>query len=141
MRFETKRDYSFLVIFLFVFLIYSCVSVYSIFYKQDKSSVLVFIVVLSLIALFLGLIYKTTFFIIEENELICKSLFITRKIPYQNIRRVEKQKGIYAGLKMSTAWKGIVVHYNKYDDLLISPEREDDFILEIEKRKLKLSTQ
>jgi hypothetical protein len=141
MRFETKRDYTFLVIFLFVFLIYSCVSVYSIYYEQDKSSIWVLIVVLSVIALLLGLIYKTTFFILEENELICKSLFITRKIPYQNIRRVEKQKGLYAGLKMSTAWKGIVVHYNKYDDLLISPEREDHFILEIEKRKLKLSSQ
>ncbi len=134
MRYETKRDYTFLVIFLFVFLIYSCVSIYSVYYKQDKSSVWAFIVVLSLITLFLVLIYKTTFFILEENELICKSLFITRKIPYQNIRRVEKQKGLYAGLKMSTAWKGIVVHYNKYDDLLISPEREEVFIKELELR-------
>ena len=33
---------------------------------------------------------------------------------------------------MSTAWKGLVLHYNKYDELLVSPEREDDFIAELE---------
>jgi hypothetical protein len=38
---------------------------------------------------------------------------------------------------MSTAWKGIVVHYNKYDELLVSPEREEEFIQEIQHRIIK----
>jgi hypothetical protein len=29
---------------------------------------------------------------------------------------------------MSTTWKCIVIHYNKYDELLISPENEAAFI-------------
>ena len=72
---------------------------------------------------------------LEKEELICKSLFFTKTIPYSEIRKVEKQVGFYAGIKFSTAWKGLIVHYNKYDELLISPEQEDEFIKQIQKRK------
>jgi hypothetical protein len=58
-------------------------------------------------------------------------LIFTKKIPYSSIRKVEKQQGIYAGIKFSTAWKGLVVHYNKYDELLISPDNEEIFLEKI----------
>ncbi len=73
----------------------------------------------------------------EEYQLVCRSLFFKRSITYSSIRKIAKHKGLYAGLKFSTAWNGLVVHYNKYDELLISPEREEEFIKEIEKRALK----
>jgi hypothetical protein len=38
---------------------------------------------------------------------------------------------------MSTAWTGLVLHYNKYDELLVSPEREEEFIQEIQNRTIK----
>jgi hypothetical protein len=28
----------------------------------------------------------------------------------------------------------LIVHYNKYDELLISPEREEEFVIELELR-------
>ncbi|MFM7661116.1 MAG: PH domain-containing protein [Bacteroidota bacterium] len=73
-------------------------------------------------------IFKTTYFRLDEDVLFCKSLIFTKKIFYSSIRKVEKQKGIYAGLKFSTAWRGLVIHYNKFDELLISPEDEEIFI-------------
>lgn len=128
MRFETKRDKTFLVIFLFVFVLYSGIASYSIIAENDYSVIWPFSGVLLFLALLFYLIIKTTYFVFEENQLVCRSLFFKRNISYSDIRKVEKQKGLYAGLKMSTAWKGLVVHYNKYDELLISPEREDEFI-------------
>jgi hypothetical protein len=134
MRFETKRDKTFLFIFLFVFVLYSGISSYSVIYENDYSVIWPFSIVLIFIGFLFFLIVKTTYYVFQENELVCYSLFFKRVIAYSSIRKVEKQKGLYAGLKMSTAWKGIVVHYNKYDELLISPEPEEEFILEIEKR-------
>ena len=32
---------------------------------------------------------------------------------------------------MSTAAKGLIIHYNSYDELLISPENEDAFIIKL----------
>jgi hypothetical protein len=89
-------------------------------------------VVLLFLALLFYLILKTTYFVLNENYLICKTLFFKKVILYSSIRKIEKQKGIYVGVKFSTAWKGLIVHYNQFDELLISPEREDDFIVELE---------
>ena len=100
-------------------------------YENDYSVIGAFLVVLTLLSCLFIAIYKTTFFRLDENYLFCKSLIFTKKIPYSSIRKVEKQQGIYAGIKFSTAWKGLVVHYNKYDELLISPENEEIFLEKI----------
>ena len=131
MRFETKRDNSFIYIFLFVFLLYTLIAIFSILFEKDYSVIWPFSFVLVILASLFYLLIRTTYFVFDENELICRSLFFKRIIPYSVIRKIEKQKGLYAGIKFSTAWKGLVVHYNKYDELLISPEREDEFINKI----------
>lgn len=128
MLFKTKKDNTFLVVFLFVFLLYSGITIFSLLYENDYSIIWIFSLVLTLLAVLFYSIIKTTNFILNKDELICKSLFFKKVIPYQTIRKVEKQTGIYAGIKFSTAWKGLIVHYNKYDDILISPEKEEEFI-------------
>jgi hypothetical protein len=47
---------------------------------------------------------------------------------------VEKQTSLFAGWKISTAYKGVIITYNKYDELLISPENEEKFLLEVTNR-------
>jgi hypothetical protein len=61
--------------------------------------------------------------------------YFKKTIPISAIRRFEKSNGFYAGLKMSTAYKCLIMHYNTYDELLISPENEELFIAEVERRK------
>jgi hypothetical protein len=136
MRFETKRDNTFLFIFLFVLVLNSGIASYSIIYENDYSVIWPFSLILISLALLFFLIFKTTYFVFEECQLVCRSLFFKRSISYSDIGKIEKQKGIYAGFKMSTAWKGLVLHYNKYDELLVSPEREDEFIQEIKNRTI-----
>jgi len=134
MRFETKRDNTFVFIFLFVFILYTGIAVFSIIKENDYSVIWPFSFVLFALIILFYLIIKTTYFVFEENQLICRSLFLKRSIPYSTIRKIEKQKGLYAGLKFSTAWKGLIVHYNKYDELLISPDQEELFLSELKKR-------
>jgi hypothetical protein len=135
MLFKTKRDSSFVVFFLFAFLLLTGIAIFSIITKNDYTVIWPFSGVLLTLALLFYSILKTTYFVLEEEELICKSLFFKKTIPYSEIRKVEKQVGLFAGIKFSTGWKGLIVHYYKYDELLISPEREDEFIKEIQKRK------
>jgi uncharacterized membrane protein YdbT with pleckstrin-like domain len=134
MRFNTKRDFSFLIIFLFVFSLYSGIALYSILIENDYTVLIPFSLILVFLAMSFLSILNTTYFILDHDKLICKCLFFKREIPYSNIRKVEKQTGIYAGIKFSTAWRGLVVYYNKYDDLLISPEKELEFMHEIQKK-------
>ncbi len=134
MRFETKRDYTFPLIFLFVVLVYAGIATYTVIVENDFTVIWAFSGILTLLGVFFYAIVKTTYFVFEAEQLVCHSFFFKRKIPYSTIRKIEKQKGLYAGLKMSTAMKGLVIYYNQFDDLLISPERENDFIIELEKR-------
>jgi hypothetical protein len=134
MLFRAKKDYTFLIVFLFVLLLYSGISLFTIIYEDDCSVIWVFLNVLTFLALLFISIYKTTYFRLDQHNLFCKSLIFKKEIPYSSIRKVEKQQGIYAGVKFSTAWKGIIVHYNKYDELLISPENEEIFIAKIHER-------
>jgi hypothetical protein len=134
MLFKTKKDYTLFFVFLFVFFLYLGISIFSIIYDNDYSVIWVFSIVLILLASFFISIYKTTYFRLEEDYLFCKSLVFTKEISYSSIRKIERQKGIYAGIKFSTAWKGIIVHYNKYDELLISPENEELFLEKITER-------
>ena len=134
MLFRAKKDYTFLIVFLFVLLLYSGISLFTIIYEDDCSVIWVFLIVLTLLALLFISIYKTTYFRLDQHNLFCKSLIFKKEIPYSSIKKVEKQQGIYAGIKFSTEWKGIIVHYNKYDELLISPENEEIFIVKIQER-------
>lgn len=134
MLFKTKKDFTLFFVFLFVFILYTVISIFSIVYEKDYSVVWPFSGVLTFLAFLFISIFKTTYFRLEEDYLFCRSLVFTKQIPYSSIRKVEKQKGIYAGIKFSTAWKGLVVHYNKYDELLISPENEELFLEKITER-------
>ena len=111
MRFKTKKDSSFVLFFLFAFLLYSGIVIFSIITENDYTVIWPFSGVLLILALLFYSILKTTYFVLEKEELICKSLFFKKTIPYSEIRKVEKQVGIYAGIKFSTAWKGLIVHY------------------------------
>lgn len=134
MRFKTKRDSSLLLIFLFISSLFGGITVFEFFYKENHNIIGFSIFSLSFIILFYFIIVKTTYFTLTDIELICHQFFFKKTIQISSIRKVEKQNGLFAGLKMSTSRKALIVHYNKYDELLISPTDEDRFIEELEKR-------
>lgn len=134
MLFNTKKDFTLIFVFLFIFILLSSVFLFSILFENDNSLLWPFFGLVSFIVLLFISIFKTTYFRLDKDVLFCKSLIFTKKIFYSSIRKVEKQKGIYAGLKFSTAWRGLVIHYNKFDELLISPEDEEIFIEKLNER-------
>ena len=132
MIFRAKRDWFFGLIWLFVFVLYSFIGLIEVVDNQSYESLLI----LYSISVFLGILFiviqRYTFYEIRDKEvLICKMLFFKKQIPIQTIRKIERANGLYVGWKMNTSWKCLVVHYNKYDELLISPEKESEFIREI----------
>lgn len=92
-----------------------------------------FIVILAInlvIFLFLLWTYKTTFYIIKNDSLLWKSGPFNGTIEIKNINKIEHHKGIV----VPTIWKpalshiGLIITYNKYDDIYISPENSKEFI-------------
>jgi Bacterial PH domain len=132
-RFESKRDLTFPIIWGFVFVIYASIGV-GIIYSGGKFSdlLLLFVVWLGIGFLF-WLLLKTTYYTLEEENLTCHIFGFKKRIPLKEIKHIEPQKGLYAGLKINTSWKGLVVTYGKWDEILISPADEKGFIETIQR--------
>ena len=131
MRFKTKVDWfykSIILILLAVFI----VGEVSIYQNENTFEAVMFGLIFLLIIIFLIAAIFTTHFTFESDHLLCKFSFWKKKIPYATIKKIERQESvIYGGWKMSTAIKGLIITYNSYDELLISPENEDAFIIKL----------
>jgi len=74
-----------------------------------------------------------TYYIIRNGELYYKSAFISGSLSINIIHDIELHtKGMHAcSLKPALDIKGLIIKYNRYDDIFISPERQDEFIAQL----------
>ena len=73
-------------------------------------------------------IYFDTFYKIENNELIYRSGFLRGKIEILNIKEILKGKTMWSGIKPALARNGLIIKFNKYDEIYIAPENNDKLI-------------
>ncbi len=104
-------------------------------------SLLIYALIMGITLLFMIHLVFTSRYIFEDEKLICKFGFFKKEIEYSQIRKIESGTQIYAGWKMALALKGIIIHYNRFDDLLVSPEEQDRFIEELKKRNPQIELQ
>jgi hypothetical protein len=85
---------------------------------------------LLLTLLLIVFISKSTRYIISENQLIVKCMFIVNdKIEILKIRKIEKTNSILSSPALSL--DRIAIFYNKYDEVYISPKDRDNFIKDL----------
>lgn len=137
MRFSGKRDAFIFYVWLAILFPYGGISALVYWQEQELSP----LYILGSIWLLLGLLFyfivrSTNYTFVDDKTLICQTMiFFKKRIDISSIRKFEKANGLYAGWKMSTSWNCLVIHYNKNEELLISPENEELFIAEVERRK------
>jgi hypothetical protein len=85
--------------------------------------------IISGLALILFLwIWFDTYYVISDKELLYKSGFIKGAINIDSIYEIERNKTRYSGIRPSLSMKGLIVKYNKYDDIYLSPKDADGFL-------------
>lgn len=85
------------------------------------------LLVLAVILLLLWIYFDTSYQLTKEH-LIYKSGPIRGKINIADIREVEANKTLYVGIKPALARKGLIIKYNQYDEIYISPNTNESFI-------------
>ncbi len=88
------------------------------------------LIVLAAVALLLWLYFGTNYEL-SKDQLIYRSGPINGKIEISRIREIIKGKTIWVGLKPATARKGLIVKYDKYNEIYISPKTNESFIKKI----------
>ena len=82
------------------------------------------------VALLTWLYFDTSYKVTPEN-LSYKSGPIKGNINVQSIKEIVPNKMAWTSLKLATATKGLLIKYNKYDDIYISPKSNTSFIKEL----------
>ena len=86
--------------------------------------------VLSLTLLLIVFISKSTRYIITENLLIVKCMFIVNdRIEISKIRKIEKTNSILSSPALSL--DRIAIKFNKFDEVYISPKEKQAFVEEL----------
>lgn len=75
---------------------------------------------------FLGTSYK-----LESDQLYYKSGFIKGRIPIFEIREIQKDTTLWAGLKPALSSGGIIIKFGKFDEIYIAPENNEELIKDL----------
>jgi len=73
-------------------------------------------------------IYFDTYYQIENDKLKYKSGFIKGEIDVREISKIIKEKTMWSGIKPALAKKGLIIKYNRYDEIYIAPESNNEVV-------------
>lgn len=73
-------------------------------------------------------IYFDTSYGLVKGDFIFKSAFLKGKIPVKSIHEIIQGKTMYVGIKPAMAQRGLIIKYNKYDEVYIASENDDEII-------------
>ena len=82
--------------------------------------------------------YLDTYYKIEKTLLIYRSAFLRGKIEIASIREIVKGTTVWVGLKPSLATKGMLVKFNKFDEIYIAPVSNEELIADLLKTNPKI---
>ena len=104
-----------------------------IFYLDEKTFTKNPFILLPLLSplILIAWIYFDTFYKIENGKLIYRSGFLRGKIEIQKIREIIKGKTMWSGKKPALAKKGLIIKFNKYDEIYIAPQNNNEMISDL----------
>lgn len=103
---------------------------FPVFFEEDVKAIIVVTSINFVLIAFLLWIFYDTKYTIKSTIIYWKSGLFHGKFDIKTIKKIEHHKGIV----VPTVWKpalshiGLVITYNKYDDIYISPENEEEFL-------------
>lgn len=84
------------------------------------------------ILLLTGTLFRTDYRI-KGDKLFYRTGFFRGSVAILTIRKIERNQTLWAGYKAAAATRGLVIHYNQFDDLYVTPQREDDFLTSLKR--------
>ena len=76
-------------------------------------------------------IWIGTVYLLKNGNLIYHSGPIRGRIPVSKIREIKQNVYSWVGIRPALSFRYIQIRYNKYNDLFIAPEMEEEFIQEL----------
>lgn len=99
----------------------------------QEPSIYIFNAIMITIVLALVWILLDTKYILKENKIFYNSGPFRGIIAIDSIKKIERHSGLMVPVTFKPALntKGLIIHYNNFDDIYISPKQEESFLEEL----------
>jgi len=102
-------------------------------FKAGKSFDIKLLYIYLPLVLFLISIWFGTYYALHEDHLEIKvSIWYRKRIPYKNIRGIKRNRSFISAPALSA--DRLLIRFDSYDEILISPVDELDFVARIKKK-------
>jgi len=85
-------------------------------------------VILAATTLMMIAFYTHTYYRIEGNELRWRSSILFGKFSISSIHKIAVNQTLWVGTRPATAKNGVIIYYNKYDEIYFSPSDNEAFV-------------
>ena len=89
---------------------------------------LITFVILAATTLMMISFYTHTYYRIDGDELRWQSSILFGKFSVSSILKVVVNQTLWVGIKPATARNGVIIYYNKYDEIYFSPAYNEAFV-------------
>lgn len=89
---------------------------------------LITFVILTATTLMMISFYTHTYYRIDGDELRWRSSILFGKFSVSSIREVVVNQTLWVGIRPATARNGVIIYYNKYDEIYFSPADNEAFV-------------
>lgn len=129
MKFKSKKDILFSIIIFGVSAFLVGISIFEII--RGKNYLTLIITNTAVIGFLFWLYFGTNYKLSEENELIYKSGPLRGRISIDRITEIIVGKTLWVGFRPATSRNGLIIKYDKYSEIYISPKTNELFIEKI----------
>ena len=130
LTFEAKKDKLF-SFFFYGYFLFSMIMMLLIFQKENVESKWWVISLLMVVMLLMMWLWYGTSYEIYNTMLRITSGPIKKNIPIRTIRKIQVGKTMWVGLKLGLSMNGLIIHYDKYDEVYITPENQEKFLKQL----------
>lgn len=131
MKFKSRKDATFKILF-FGTIILTIGAFIPLLVKGDYGVFIIFNMFLTVpITVYCCWVYFGTHYVLTDKHLEYTSGPINGSVAISRIHEIAKGQTLLSGTKAAVALNGLIVKYNKYDEVYISPKTNDFFVEEI----------
>jgi hypothetical protein len=85
-------------------------------------------VILAATTLMMVAFYTHTYYTIDEDQLRWRSSILFGRFSISSIQKIAVNQTLWVGTRPATARNGVIIYYNKYDEIYFSPSDNEAFV-------------
>ena len=125
--FKSKKDTLFTIIIFTILLLIVFIAIDIITKMSSLLHIIPLLIILSVATLISWLFIRTYYIITHDTFYYFYGPF-KGQIKLSSITKIKVNTTLWVGLKPATSMNGIIIYYNKFDDIYISPKDNDLFV-------------